>query len=129
VSTITAAAYASSLAAARNGTHTTGQLATRRLQSVSDIAPAAKTRKILQRSLLGNNQQQQQHPAAQHNQATHLNSYLGSMFLAPLPAVDMDLKSELENREPMNVTILMEDMPGVPRYINLEGAHQHGTHP
>jgi hypothetical protein len=118
VSTITAAAYASSLAAARAGTHTTGQLATRRLQAASeDAATAAKPRKIMKRPLLDNQQQQQ----------SALNSYLGSMYLAPLPAVDLGVKEALESRPVMNVTVLApSDVPGVPAV--MEGPHQHKAH-
>ncbi|KAF6258550.1 hypothetical protein COO60DRAFT_1701302 [Scenedesmus sp. NREL 46B-D3] len=60
VSTITAAAYASSLAAARAGTHTTGQLATRRLQSAAQDAaaaashaPAPHSSRLVKRLLMG----------------------------------------------------------------------------
>jgi hypothetical protein len=120
VSTITAAAYASSLATARADNHTTGQLATRRLLAASETAAtAAKPRKIMKRALLGNQQQQQQQSA--------LNSYLGSMYLAPLPAADLEVKLELESRPATNVTIYAEnDIPGVPRV--MEGPHQHGGH-
>jgi hypothetical protein len=135
VSTITAAAYASSLAAARAGTHTTGQLGTRRLQSAAEdaAAPTAKPRKILQRSLLGSKpqqQQQQQQHAKGHHQATALNSYLGSMYLAPLPAVVEEVQVELESREAANVTVLVDEMPGIPRYMEGPHQHQHGNkHP
>jgi hypothetical protein len=74
----------------------------------------------MKRSLLGNQQQQQQQQSA-------LNSYLGSMYLAPLPAVDAEVKRELESRPVINVTVLAEgDIAAVPRFA--EGPHQHGTH-
>ncbi|WIA21235.1 hypothetical protein OEZ85_000476 [Tetradesmus obliquus] len=122
VSTITAAAYASSLAAARAGTHTTGQLGTRRLQSAAaDPASAApKPRKILQKAPPSSPAAEQHPEAAKH---TALNAYLGSLYLAPLPAADEQLKAELEEREVANVTLLDMEMPGIPRY--MEGAHQH----
>ncbi|WIA21233.1 hypothetical protein OEZ85_000475 [Tetradesmus obliquus] len=128
VSTITAAAYASSLAAARAGTHTTGQLGTRRLQSAAaDPASAApKLRKILQKAPSSSPAAEQLPEAAKH---TALNAYLGSMYLAPLPAADEQLKAELEEREVANVTLLDMEMPGIPRFTGWAHQHVHAINP
>jgi hypothetical protein len=53
-----------------------------------------------------------------------LNAYLGSMFKAPLPAVDEEVKQELEDRPPLNITILVDmDVADIPKLSAHGHAH------
>jgi hypothetical protein len=53
----------------------------------------------------------------------NLNAYLGTMLKAPLPAIDEELKEELEDRPPLNITILVGmDVADIPK---LKGTPEH----